>query len=646
MTPRLNWWPIALGIVFVAATAAFAIPGYLTWDSGTYHLMVRGLHETGGFAIPNALDDPPSSLFAVGQTMVRDGVIVSQYPEFYTFLAWPFYALFGYRGLMVLNAIAFVGICFLVFRLARRFSEDRFSASAAVCIYALATYAVEFTQSSYPHLTSTGLICLSVWLLWGALLDNEESPRVRTAWHRTPEWRAAAAGFVFAVAIGVRLDSAFASLAFAVPLLMMRPFKWRLLIAPAVGALPPLLALSWINLEKFGRFFPFYYGKDGSGSTSSLVPYLPVAAICLLFLALIVLHRLRPISLGRRSVVFALSAVVLAVVLSPQGQRLIQGVFQLVVDMRIRPEIPEPGLSRSADGAVVYWNTVKKALLESCPYLILTLLPAVRNLVVPPRPWWWLCWLVPVGFIGFYGYLAWHGSVGWNMRYLNPALPFLAILAAVEFQRLKEYLPLRRPLFWCACGLLWLALVVLFQVSRTSFALQEMVFLNGGLIIAVGLLLLQAFDFTSPGRARQGIRKALAAAFAVSLVWSSALAIGLDYVVGASVRHFFLSASRQIEPLVGPNPLILTFQPNYVWGLLDSGKSPIIARYTSEDTEAVIDLVSRTLPGQPVYWLSPPARSDDISPIVFEALTSRGIGVELLTPDDDSLAYRLFALTR
>ena len=83
-------WLAILGAGLVVATALFAIPGPLTWDSGTYHLMVRSLYRTGGFFIPNGYDELASPLLAVGQTMVKHGQIVSQYPELYTLISLPF----------------------------------------------------------------------------------------------------------------------------------------------------------------------------------------------------------------------------------------------------------------------------------------------------------------------------------------------------------------------------------------------------------------------------------------------------------------------------------------------------------------------------------------------------------------------------
>jgi hypothetical protein len=648
MTLPLNLRLLALGFALVATTAVFGIPGYLTWDAGTYHLMVRTLYETGSFAIANGYEELSSPLLAVGQVTVKDGRLAAQYPEFYTILALPFYALFGYRGLMVLNAAAFVGICALIWRMAAWFSADRNAPLAAVAVYALATYAINFTQSSYPHLTSTFLICAAVWLLWGAALGKGElAAAAPWSWLRRGEGRCALAGLVFGIAVGVRLDSAFAGLALAVPLVTFRTLGWRALFACGLGGLAAMLGLAWINAAKFGVFLPFSYGREGSGgSTGSLSGYIPVAAVAALGMAIFAWHRVRPIRLNRWALAFLLTAVAVALISTSYGQRLIRGLFQIVVDMRIRPEIPEPGLSRSPGGAVVYWGHVKKSLLESCPYLILIVIPAVRGLASGTYGPRWLLWLVPAGFVGFYGYLAWHGSVGWSMRYLNPALPFLALLASHELLRVWAPIPVRRVLFWGAIVVLWAALVVAFLQVRSDLVRQEALILNGSLLLAALMLSCQAAEmWTSPGLSRI-FRKALSGIFIIALVWSSALTLAVDFAVSAQVRTLFLRSAREIQPWIAKDALIMTFQPNFVWGLLDSGKRPIIANYMLGAPADSVALVERALRRRPVYWLSRLPDHDTMSPEVFAELAAKDVRTELVLDASPERYYRLFELRK
>jgi len=648
LRPTSPLWPVLLCSALVVATVLFAIPGPLTWDSGTYHMMVRGLYETGSFFIPNGYEDLSSPLLAVGQTTVKHGHIVSQYPEFYTFLSLPFYALFGFRGLMVLNALAFGGTCFLLWRMSRWFSDHPNAPIAAVSIYALATYSIEFTQSSYPHLTSTFLICTSVWLVWSAALEKEGVRGAVSARMQSPEVRSALAGFVFAVAVGVRLDSVFAGLALAVPLVTARSLGLRPLFACAVGALLPFAALAWINLLKFGDPLPFSYGRAGAGGyTDSLTFYAPVALALGLGFALLVWHRLYPFHLTRRGAALLLILALAAVALTPFGRRLAFGVFQIVVDLRVRPEITEPALSRSAGGAVVYWGVVKKALLQSCPYLVLIVPPALRGLLGERYGSRGLLWLVPIGFIGFYGYLAWHGSVGWNMRYLNPALPFLAILASHELLRIWDRMPIRRSLMWAAAAAVWLGLVRVFMESTHDLQRQEHLLLNGGLILAGFLLVLRTIEPLLRERQAVWCQAALVLTLLFSFVWASALTFGVDYQRSSSVRAHFLNNSGLIAHVIEDNALIITFQPDYLWPLLGSTKSISIANEADKraETDAAPLLAERALKTRPVYWLASP-QNDPASSRMAHDLRSRGIEMESKLNAAAGWPYHLVRLTK
>jgi 4-amino-4-deoxy-L-arabinose transferase-like glycosyltransferase len=127
---------VAIAVAAVLFTLFLGVPGHLTWDSGTYHLAAQSLAETGDFFIDNGYDGFPSPLLQVGQTVAPTGRLVSQYPEFYTLLTAPFYAVFDYRGLMLLNTLAFIGTTALIWRLAGWYSDDPAAPRVAVLVYA------------------------------------------------------------------------------------------------------------------------------------------------------------------------------------------------------------------------------------------------------------------------------------------------------------------------------------------------------------------------------------------------------------------------------------------------------------------------------------------------------------------------------
>lgn len=608
------------GVGLLLFTLFVGVPGHLTWDSGTYHLAAQSITETADFFVDNGYETFPSRLLRVGQTVEADGHLVSQYPAFHTLLAAPLHAVFGYRGLLLLNALAFLGINALIWRLAGWFSDDRSAPVLAVLIYSFATFGWEYTQSSYPHLTSTFLILLACWLGWGAALDKNDLPHWVPAILRSPAGRSSMAGLVFGLALGVRLDAVFAALALGIPLLTGRGVQWGRALAMAAGALPMIAGLAWINLLKFGAFNPFTYGKDESaGFVGSLTHYAPMA-LCLAGIALVYAFRdFVPLRTSRRTVFWIGAAAVAALLLTSPGLRLASGLFQILVDMRIRPDISEPALSRSAGGAVLYFDNVKKGLIESCPYLVLIVLPALSGMLRGDYGQRRLLWLVPIGFAGFYGYLAWHGSVALNMRYLNPALPFLALLASHEWLRVRSALPPQvrgRVAIW-----LWAGLFGLFLWARSSVPLQEMVLLNGALLVAGACLVLQIACHLRHGWAERW----LAVAVLVALAWSSAVSLTHDYLMSASVRLTHRSAALALGTVIEPDALILAHSPDPLWALRDDSSDILIADYTlgtREDAEALVEAFAGR---RPVYWVAP------------QGLQAEQLPVPVRTPAGDAI---------
>jgi hypothetical protein len=463
----------------------------------------------------------------------------------------------------------------------------------------LATFSWEYTQSSYPHLTSTFLILLACWLAWGAALRKDDLPGWVPLVLRGPVGRSGLAGLVFGFALGVRLDAAFAALALGMPLLTGRGVHWGRAAAMAAGTLVMLAGLAWVNQAKFGVFNPLTYGRtNAEGYVGSLTHYLPVALLSAGLVFVYAFREMIPNRPSRKLLCAVLLVAALALLLTPAGIRFASGLFQILVDMRIRPDHPEPALSRSDGGAVLYFGHVKKALLESCPYLVLLVIPAVRRFLRRDDRPWGLLWLVPLTFAGFYGYLAWHGSVALNMRYLTPTLPFLALLAAGEWLDVRSVLG-DRTRAWLAVGL-WVGLCVLFLWARVEPSRGEAVFLNGALTLAAVCLTLQVYRLVRPKAASRPFALAFLAAF----VWASAATASHDYAMSASVRYIYLQTARTLEPIVEPNAVVMIFNPDAAFALRDHSADIVIANYTlgpQEDAEALVAHFADT---RPIYWVT------------------------------------------
>ena len=562
-------WLLLLAALHLGFSAFLNPPGYLTYDSGTYHLMAHTFATTGDFIPWNGYREYPSQELVVGQLRVQpSGHVVSQYPEFLSVLAWPFYTLFGYPGLFLLNAVAFLGINWILYRLTLLLFGHPGTALRAMVVYSFGTFAWEYSQSSYPHLSSTFFILLSIDAATRALLLPE---------HRTRH--ALVSGLALGAAMGIRLDSLFALPAPALVFLLARPIRWRELFALGAGLLPGLGFLAFTNQRKFGSPFPFSYGARDAEYISDLTWYLPIAAAGLGGVALLFLwQRLTP-EIRNRALLGALAlGLAAAAVFWQQTQgfliRLGEGFWQIVVDIRIRDmSIQEPALGRSERGAMVYLGGVKKSLLQSCPYLVVlpfALWAALRDRPAQGRGTPWalvLLLLVPASYLAFFSYLAWHGSIALNMRYLNPALPSLAVLAAFYWQRVSAHLAIRRQVL--VFGLVLVAGLAAF-LGQFRIYQQEALFLDLPLLLAVCLLALELLR--SFGRLSEQGAKVSVWLLTATIAFAGSLTFARDYPASAGQRSRQLVVTEQLVPLVEPDSIVFTDIPDICWGLIEVDK--------------------------------------------------------------------------
>jgi hypothetical protein len=470
---RAARWLAVLAVMaaLVAAGWRLSIPGCLSVDEVTYLLSARSLAQGGGIEVWNGYEEFPSPELAPGWLKVVDGRLVSQYPDFFLFLALPAYRGLGLRGLFLVNVLAFAGVLALTWNLARRLYGAR-AALLALGLLGLSTFAFEYAVAAWPHMTSALFVVAAL-----ALVERASSG----ASSRSSVFAALGAGLLIGFGIGIRLDVAFVGAAFAAALSLLRPARLREVAALVLGALPALLLLALLNGRKFGVVTPFTYGPS-YGIATGIGPYLPVAACGLVFyLALFVITR-RSLAVGtawRRIAIGAALVLVAGALATPAlraaiGQ-LARGFWEQVVDLRIRPlDTVEAATSRGPDGGIVYIGALKKALLQSCPWLVLAVLPVAEALRREElRRAALLLGAVPTALVALYSYFAWDGGLSLNQRYFVPALPMLAILGAKGILSVVARAGAGLPGLLAASAVplglwIWLAKIERFDDSRQS----------------------------------------------------------------------------------------------------------------------------------------------------------------------------------
>ena len=599
---------LALVVVHVAISVVFVAPGHFTIDEGVYDLMVRAFVSTGGLEVWNGYEEFASPELVWPTVNVRDGVLVPQYPGVFALLAAPFYWLLGYRGLFLLSALAFAAALVLCFAIAQRLFRDPALSLTACLILALTTFAWEYSQAAWPHALSMLIVALAVYCAIVALQASDS---------RASMIAALAAGLTIGLGIGVRLDTVFALPAIVLPLLFVDPWRPREALAACMGLLPGLAALGAVNHVKFGIFAPFSYGAGHlGGGAASMMPYLPLVTAGLV-LAFGAWAATRPfgsklIAGNGRTGAMGAALVGAAVIATPQGwalaSKLAAGAYQLLVDFRIRDlAIQEGGLSRGPGGGMVYLGSLKKALLQSCPYLVALALPLMSLLRGRDVRALGVLFLVPAGFVTVYAYFAWHGGLAFNLRYLVPTLPFLAILTAYAWREVAPGL-----------GPRWLCVAVLggFAVFTAQFlaafprpapmATQEGMFLTAPLLIALGLGILLAASRVATLERVKALHGAAGAMMLVALVWGGLVSLTYDFPRSYFIRAGRAEFSKAVAPLIEPDSILFVQYGDQFFGLIERGDVRI-AMPRLDDYASFRPLIDHHLDaGRAVYlWRTP-----------------------------------------
>lgn len=254
------------------------VPGVFTVDEANYMVNVLALRE-GGVGIPGTEGLPPSRELiyfdpSLKGRAVDSTPVTSTAPPLYAPLALPF-SFGGWRGLVALNTLAFLGTAALLFVYARRFAGER-AAWIAAGAFALAGYGIEYAQGVWPHMLAVFLCTLAFVLASQARAGG-------------PLWLAAAAGLAAGWAAGVRYQDVLVAGGVGLGVLLLTPApasRLRASAAYGLGAAIPLGLSSLLNHARLGSWNPIskgpHYltptlgkgGGDGGGGGSRLVEVL------------------------------------------------------------------------------------------------------------------------------------------------------------------------------------------------------------------------------------------------------------------------------------------------------------------------------------------------------------------------------------
>lgn len=568
IAPPAGWasWPrwvlVVAGVlvaVHLALSLVWAIPSYLCVDEVIYHQMARDFVATGSLALRTGYSDLPNvELIHQHFMRLRGGTPYSQYPPLFAVLAGPLYGFLGLRSLILLNAMAFLGVVALTAGMAARAFPDRRVAALSAAILVFCGFSWDYSEAAWSHSTAVLFTTAAAWLGLAAL--DARRPKALVL--------AGLAGLAGGLGLAVRLDAVPALAAVAVAfLLVARPTRVLEAGAVLLGAAPALLALSAVNRVKFGTLSPFSYGATADGYQKPL-PFAAAGVAALGLAIAFVAFRTRKVTGAARprwtiaAAVLAIAAACLAPVRVRAGLPALGRSFMnnFVECRTLDASVVDPGMVRTPDGAVVYIDALKKSVLQSLPYLAILAVPAVA-LLTRDRVRSTLAWLLmfPAGWALLDAGFDFQGGLCLNMRYFLPALPFTSILAAWAVTELVDRARPHRANRWLAGGGL-AAVAVFFSSVRDGLPIEslERPLLSFPLVLACLLLACVLASVAAAGAWRGRMAAAAASCAAAGLVWSGLVAFLYDVPHHRRQRENNLATGLAIAGSIPPGSTLFT----------------------------------------------------------------------------------------
>jgi hypothetical protein len=246
-------------------------------------------------------------------------------------------------------------------------------------------------------------------------------------------------------------------------------------------------------------------------------------------------------------------------------------IGQLLIDFRIR-HAQSPGefirFYQHPGMLIESMEGLKKSLLQSCPYLVGLIIPLL-HIVRRDRKWFPLLLLfsIPLAFISFYAYYAWHGGESLNLRYFVPIFPFTSILAAYAWRELTHGLRRRWkgnvPVVGLISGTFWF---IFFRSRFQTLEQQEFLYLTLPLIFA---LLLVLFIFLRHFRSLSYLAVVL---LLVAICWSGLVEFFYDYPRARRVRQRTLDIATQTALFTADNAIMFSTEPFPFFRLIERNR--------------------------------------------------------------------------
>lgn len=421
--------------------------GVFSIDESTMLLGFDGLSKSGKLKIFNDYESFKVPELNAYKGVVNGDELYVSYAPLYFYLLLPIYVAFGPFGLIIINLMAAAISVFIFYRLTVDITGNESIAVKTILLFVFTTFFFEYTIAIWPHMLTMMLILLTVYLF-----------RMGITGAGAKDFMFFYAGLFLGVAAGIRSSSMIILFLLIFLVFWEKNDCLKRIGLMILGIYPPLGFISFINHRRFNTINPV---ANNIGSNFDIQGVNIIVPVMVIFLSIymIFLHyflskyfkrdnsaskgkikteRLQKISVG------ILSAgglvIILAVIFHFRefygyGKNFLGYLF----NSYFVPKLPYEGAVYIEPGLLTYLGVIKKAVLQSCPFLILIftapyILGKTEGILRSDKR---LVSLFCFGIPLFYSLFNFHGGMGFNGRYFLELLPWGTLIAVLWIERSK-----------------------------------------------------------------------------------------------------------------------------------------------------------------------------------------------------------------
>lgn len=426
---------LLLSVLFLLFGFYVYVPGLFSIDDVTYFLMAHSFTKTHTLEIWNGFNEFRSTYFGVFDPVYHKNKMYGKYPPLYPIIAYPFYSTFGIKGLFYINIFSFILTIFILYKFTNLLFSNNTLSLLVVSVYSFCTFSFEYAVGLWPHMLSVFLSLLSYYFFEKAFQSKE---------NRTRFIFLLLSGVLIGTSIGVRLQNIISVGIISLTILIFSKRKLSDLFYFLTGTLPIILIIGYINYGRFGSVDPFSYGDYKGKNIKFFLEYPELLLLFFsFFLFFILIFRYKDIILttGKNFVKPVLSIfsilVLIALLADPKWTffNFLKNIYANLIDLSF---FFNKNLVGGQRADVAYFGHVKKSLLQSCPFLILSFISPwiMRQKSFETRKTFLLssAFFLHLMFISTFFF---HGGFAFNVRYSLELLPFATILCCYIIKNIE-----------------------------------------------------------------------------------------------------------------------------------------------------------------------------------------------------------------